>query len=136
MLSYLTVGIVYVAEKGAVILLCCAVLCCAVLCCAVLCCAVLCEGSTILHGCQAPFAYFFAFYPAAPGIAGAAIRPLERCEFPMIIGALSFEARHPGNLFVSLRIIPIFQLQIKRGFPGVRVKPLFLPRARFSARRG
>ena len=42
MLSYLTVGIVYVAEKGAVILLCCAVLCCAVLCCAVLCCAVLC----------------------------------------------------------------------------------------------
>ena len=39
MLSYLTVGIVYVAEKGAVILLCCAVLCCAVLCCAVLCCA-------------------------------------------------------------------------------------------------
>ena len=33
-LSYLTAGNTYVTEKGAVILLCCAVLCCAVLCCA------------------------------------------------------------------------------------------------------
>jgi len=39
-LPYLAVKIPYETEKGAVILLCCAVLCCAVLCCAVLCCAV------------------------------------------------------------------------------------------------
>ena len=54
-LSCLTAEKAYVTEKGAVILLCCAVLCCAVLCCAVLCCAVLCECSPIPHGCQAPF---------------------------------------------------------------------------------